>query len=337
MKRYGIIDLGSNSIRLVVFEIKDELYKRLVANTKKERKSHKAQESDGAREKLIEVAKGDFAPLLSTKKTAGLSSYVVNGEFSEDGIRKASDILSEFIERAHLMDCANVKVFATAVLRNCDNSKDAVKAIEHKAKCKIDVLPGHDEAFLDYVGAMCWKRTSNATLIDIGGGSTELVRIKGGKGAEMVSLDQGCISSFAKYVKIILPTKSECNKISRAFIKRLDTLPDKHLYECKKLIGVGGSIRAAAKLFSAIDGETKTARELSKSQIDDLYAMMLSKPSEFAHLAAKAVPDRLHSIGCSLVLIKVLMDEFSAESLMISKYGVREGYLIRMLSETDQN
>ena len=104
MPNYAVIDLGSNSIRLVVYDVKDA-HKRTCTNK-------------------------DFKSLINDKVMAGLSAYVVDGVFTQDGIDRAVSVLRGHAKRARYFDCEKMEVFATAVIRNALNCEEAVAAIE---------------------------------------------------------------------------------------------------------------------------------------------------------------------------------------------------------------
>ena len=302
MARYGVIDLGSNSVRLVVYEVRDP---------------------KGGR-----VSKKDFSVLLDMKKMAGLSAYVTEGVFSDEGIKKAAYIVSRHLVRAANVGCDRVQVFATAVLRNCANSKEAVARIQESAGCAIRLLSGEQEARLDFVGASCEHAMQAGTLIDIGGGSTELVSIAKGKARRCLSLDQGSISSYAQFVKMVLPTPKEQSRIAKALAARLEAIADFSDFKSPVLYGVGGSVRAVAKMKGAREGALKVPKRLAFEDVEGLFRFLLDDPPAFAHTASRAVPDRLHTIGCGLVMVKLLMETLGAEQLEVCRYGVREGFLI---------
>lgn len=308
MPNYGVIDLGSNTIRLVVFEVRE------------------------GRRKAAPVAGSDFKSLMNDKVMAGLSAYVEDGVFTQAGIDKAVSVLRGHAKRARYFDCARLDVFATAVVRNAANCDAAVAEIGERTGLPIALLSARDEAHLGFVGAMCDREVADGTLIDIGGGSTELTRIEGGRAVDGTSIGQGSLSSFAAHVSHILPAPDEAAAIADALRARLRALPDPGEYRARTFYGIGGSIRAAAKARQQMEGCAARPKTMTKQHISEILDMARSAPGPFAHMALKASAERIHTLVPGCVILHTLFDELGAEQIEICKYGVREGYLIeRML------
>ncbi len=300
MQRIGIIDLGSNTIRLAVFDVERHFGKRLEPN--------------------------EFREILDEKAVAGLSAYVVGGALSQAGVQKAVDVLGKHLTSARNIDCKKVHVFATAVLRNCSNSAQVVSAIEEGTGLPIDLISGRDEAHLGFVGASIGQHMDEGLLVDIGGGSTELTRIEGGRDRDNVSLAQGSVSSYAQFVSMVLPTAEECAQIRKAFTEQLAGLR-KPVAPAPQAYGIGGSVRAVSKMSAALAGRGKALKQLSPNEIDAMFDLLEREPTQFAHLAVKAVPDRLHSMVPGALILREALRAAGAETLTLCKYGVREGYL----------
>ncbi len=303
MAQYGIIDLGSNTIRLVVFSVEEETA------------DHKPS----------------FRALINQKKMAGLSTYVVEGVLTQEGINKAVEVLTKHLETLSNFDCKRSAILATAVLRNCTNSKEAVKAISEAIGMPIDLLSGAEEARLGFVGACLRNPMDQGTLIDIGGGSTEITAIRKGQRQESLSVGEGSVSSYSKYVSLLLPDEDEIRSIEKSFDRQLDEIKDPSLFRSDVLYGIGGSVRAAAKLAGAAFYDGATPTELEAYEIGALRQLLRTDPSRFSHLAVKAVPERIHSIVPGCVIISELLAFTRAKSLVICKYGLREGYLVEHL------
>lgn len=301
MRRIGIIDLGSNTIRLVVFDVDKNVGQRLKPR--------------------------EFRVLLNEKEVAGLSAYVDDGAFTDAGIERAADVLADHEASAKNVGCEEVHVFATAVLRNCTNSAQAVAALEKKTGLPIDIISGEEEAHLGFVGASIGQELEQGILVDIGGGSTEFTHIERGRDLMNVSVPQGSVSSYAAAVSLVLPTASECAAITAAFEERIAE------YKCIQttheaiMYGIGGSVRAVAKMLGRMNGRDKAQKLMTPADVDRLLALLVEDPSTFAHLAVKAVPERLHSVVPGCLLLRTLMEAAQAQALTLCKYGVREGYL----------
>lgn len=306
MPNYAVIDLGSNSIRLVVYEVR---------NDKKRAYTNK-----------------DFRSLINDKVMAGLAAYVENGVFTKAGVKRAVSVLKGHLKRSKYFQCKRVDVFATAVLRNASNCDEAIAAIEKDTGLPVTLLSARDEAHLGFVGATCDRAIERGTLIDIGGGSTELTRIEGGKQRDNVSLGQGSLSSYAQFVKDILPTPEEAAAIREAFWKHVEALPNREAFRAETFYGIGGTVRAAAKMYAQTHGEGVRPKTLSPEQVRDILALRRQNASAYAHSALKASAERIHTLTPGCLILESLLTGLGATKLEICKYGVREGYLIeRML------
>ena len=300
MSNYGLIDLGSNSVRLVIYDVKDER---------------------------------TFKSLINDKVMAGLAAYVdADGTFTQAGVNKAASVLRSHVRHAEYFNCKKLEVFATAVLRNAANSKQAIAAIEEQTGLAINLLSERDEAHLGFVGTTCEYTIERGTLVDVGGGSTELTRVKSGRDFDHVSLPQGSLSSFAGRVRGVLPTREEADAIAYDLRKRLDALPTRGAYDARVLYGIGGSARAAAKMYAQMTDASARPKSLTSAQIREMIDWCLRDPDAFAHTALKAAAERVHTVVPGSIILLTLLEELGAERIEIGKRGVREGYLVeRML------
>ncbi len=317
MRRIGIIDLGSNTIRLVVYEPRRDL-----------RSNRRTDGELSFDDKWSDGGKRPFRELMDKKKVAGLSAYVVDEHLTPQGIERAIDVLKGLERAADGIGCDKVHVFATAVVRNCRNSKQAAEQIGKGAGVKLDVLSAEEEAHLGFVGATCDRRIADGTLIDIGGGSTELTAIRNGRDVHDLSIPQGSVSSYAEFVSLILPKPEEADSIREAFASKLDGIKGLDDFESARLYGIGGSVRAIDKLYAAAYMDGKRLQTLDLEQVERLRKLLRKDPSRFAHAATKAVPERMHTVTPGMVIVHALMKRLDAQTLEVCKYGVREGYLL---------
>ena len=142
---HGVVDLGSNTVRLSIYQCEE----------------------------------GSARLLMNRKVTAGLADYVEGGTMTPQGIQTASQILMEYQDLMKNLGFDQPHVFATASLRNISNTEDAVAQIQRDTGLSVDVLSGAEEARLSYLGAVGPTGPNSGLLIDLGGGSTELVHYRG--------------------------------------------------------------------------------------------------------------------------------------------------------------
>lgn len=292
---YGVIDVGSNTIRLCIYN----------------------------------VSRNRLTPLFSNKTTAGLADYVSDGELSRKGIKKACSTLSYYKDMADTAGIEDLYVFATASLRNITNSDEAVSAIEEETGLKIDLLSGEQEAKLDFLGASFSKSMKQGIMVDIGGGSTEIVVYKNGKIKEAVSLEFGSLYMFKNYVSRLFPTKSERKEIEKRVkgeLKNLKSINDKRF---EHMIGIGGTIRAVKKMN---DYRFEVAPADANDVISIEHLKMLSDEckAEERQLLKKILrtsPDRVHTLIPGMIILTTICDFYGVKEIEVSGFGVREGYL----------
>ncbi len=297
---YGVIDVGSNTVRLCVYDVS----------------------ADGRK----------FKTIVNRKITAGLASYVENGALTEEGIQVAIDSVRRCLKRATYLNAARVDVFATAVLRNISNSEEAIAAVEKGAGCAVALLSDEDEAHLGFVGASHEDVLDNGVLVDIGGGSAEVTLVAAGRDVMRASLPIGSLSSYKKHVADILPTPEESASIRQDTAALLDAEPYGIVeHRVKKLFGVGGSIRAIAEANAHLR-EGATERDITRADAEALAADVTENRRAFIDAVLHTSPERLHTISCGLAVLLEIFERFDAQTLHVCENGVREGYLIeRML------
>lgn len=289
----AVIDVGSNTIRMSIYQYIDE----------------------------------QMTILVTKKEMVGLIKYVVDEKMSQLGIDKAVEALSIYKEIITNFDIKDVHVFATASLRNITNTKDVLQQIEEKTNFQIDIISANEEARLEFVGASKNINQQTGVLVDIGGGSSEIVLFNDGNIEKVVSLNVGSLNMYTKYVKGILPTKKEASKIKEIVEEKLQ----KHFSSIDKtkypiICGVGGSIRATNKLYINCYGLKNTNYQMNYKKMNNMYKVFMETTEETLHKLLDIVPERCKTILIGMIIFKTIVNYFECSDIVISKYGVREGY-----------
>lgn len=300
--KYSIIDIGSNSMRLTLYE------------------------SD----------KDTFKILFREKVMAGLAGYVEDGILSTEGIACACYGLLTFKHMLDSLGLPEPHVFATASLRNIANSVSALNEIKNVTGFIIEVLSGREEALLGYAGAMKELSITEGAFIDIGGASTELVTFDNSKPIESVSFNVGSLSLYKNCVKHIIPgagSQKHINKVIKEEIDDTGMLPkEKH----SPIIGVGGTSRAVMKLSRKVFGLSESCSHITAEQLEALCGILFKGDKAAANLILKLEADRIHTMIPGIMILHHIFTAFNADELIVSKYGVREGYLCQKVLKCNQ-
>lgn len=300
MARYGIIDLGSNTIRLCIYEV--------------------------SRAERRPLQRRDISILLNYKIMAGLASHVKDGLMTESGIKRAIKTINSHLKSASHFSCNRIDIFATAVLRNCENAIEATAAIEAGIGMRISTLSNEEEAHLGFLGAKLDRTMSEGTMVDIGGGSTELTHIADGLDLDKSSIPLGSLSSFAAHVQGLMPTLDELDAIREDFHSLVEEV-NAESFCAERLFGIGGSIRSAAKIYGDLCNDGDRFDYLLPEHLKAIFALYAEEPDSFAHNALRTVPDRIHTFLPGCAIIDEVFSITGASRLDICRYGVREGYL----------
>lgn len=292
----AVIDIGSNSMRLTVYE----------------------------------VNKRKFRVLFKDKFMAGLAGYVSGGNLTEDGIDCACEGLSDFKETLSQLKIDDISVFATASLRNIANTQQAVDAIFARTSFLVEVLPGDVEAFYSYSGAMCDLNAASGMFADIGGASTELVAFQDKKFLLAQSYPVGSLKLYRDCVTKILPGRHALKKmedeIAAALAPAAELSAPAPLLACS-----GGTVRAVLKLARRRFCLPPETRSLARAQLEELFALLAADKQAAADLILKTSPERIHTLMPGMMILKSLVQAFAIEEVFVCKYGVREGYLCQRI------
>lgn len=298
----GVVDIGSNTIRLSCYEIRDDR---------------------------------TFECVIHKKEVAGLAGYVdERGRMTDEGIERAVDAIEGFKTVISHMDLESIHFFATAAIRNTVNCDEVVSAIRSRTGYEIQVLSGEEEAICDFVGVCGDNSVQKGMVIDIGGGSTEIVSFEDRAVISAESLGIGSLNLFKRHVKNIVPTKDEVAGIKKKVKQVIGG--EKSGQKSERAYGVGGSVRSILKIYNEVYGENKDNREMESDKIRKLLSLYETRKSYMVDRMIKAAPERLHTLIPGLVILCTAAGHFKIKKISVSKFGVREGYLIRhVLNRTD--
>ncbi|HWQ79536.1 MAG TPA: hypothetical protein VN381_11995 [Anaerovoracaceae bacterium] len=291
---YAVIDIGSNTIRLSVYDIQDR----------------------------------EIKPMFNRKKMSALISYVdEDGCMTDQGIKKAVSVLSGFKKIIENTNIEHVYPFATASFRNIRNRQQVLAEIKENTGFDVDVISGEAEGICSFVGSAYHVELDSGLLVDIGGGSTELVFYKDRKIYSAYSIPIGSLSLFANFVSGLIPTKDECRMIKRYVRERLKEVKPTEA-PAAILCGVGGTSRAACKLVNDYFDNPLSNRRIDPDQMKRLMKSFYHETDGVDRIL-RVVPERIHTIIPGMLLLRTIAKFYCCDKIIVSEYGVREGYLIK--------
>lgn len=295
---YGIIDIGSNTIRLNIYKIEGET----------------------------------FDLLLSKKEAAGLVQYIKKDKMSKEGIDRLAQCLNQFKELMDLLHLDGYSAFATASLRNIDNSNEVIDAIDKICAIHIDLLSGAQEGRISFHGAIHGLRYDSGIYVDTGGGSSEIILYDQRQIGFVTSLPVGSLNVFNKYVSNIIPSKTEIKAIQDRMSKELKAVDQKKsLLRCDDLAITGGSMRAVRALLVQLQWIRDDVYEIDASLLKDLIKFLQEDTKATIRLFLKVKPDRIHTLFTGLLIIDAIARYTKAKRVQVSTHGVREGYLMEKI------
>lgn len=291
----GIIDIGSNSIRLVVYK--------------------------GA---------SRTPPVLFNEKVmAGLGRGVAaNGRLSEESIASAVIALSRFALLAADMQVDILRTVATAAVREASNQAEFLRRVREICGLDVEVISGEAEARYAALGVIAGIPDADGIVGDLGGGSLELIRVADGAVHERTSLPIGSL-------KLDVARKKGTRSLNQLIKKTLDRVNWTGVGKSKPFYTVGGSWRALAQLHmyqtnyplpvvhqyvmeAGVPGQL--ARTLAHMQPKTLKAV--------PNLSTSRIP----SLPGAAVLLNAITKKLGSSQIVASANGLREGLLFAGLS-----
>jgi len=295
-KRTAVIDIGSNSARMIIIE---------------------------------KTSRFAFHLLHEVKSKVRISedAYQNGGALQEKAMQRALLALQDFVQIADSYDVRKTLCVATSAVRDASNKKAFLSRVKKEIGLNIKVIDGEREAYLGGIACANLLPQHDAMTLDIGGGSSECACIEDGKVINADSLDLGTVRLKELFFdrNDIKGAKAHIDKA----LEGLDTNEQRHI------IGIGGTFRALAQIIlkaqrhplHKVHGFTFNAKELVT------LAKKIIATEENSELKALGVKkDRYDVIRPGAMILLRIIKRVGAERFTCSGVGVREGlYLSDLL------
>lgn len=296
--KIGVIDLGSNSIRLVIYEYIDK----------------------------------ELRKLLNLKHQGKSVLFIKDNKMSDEGVEAIVSSLKQLIFVAKVYELDEFRIFATASLRNISNSAETVAKIEKQIHHKLEVLSDEEESLFGFDAILRNEELPLSGLtIDIGGGSMEIIYFKDRKALFSTSIPVGSLSFATKFVDEVIPTEDEQAEMRKFIRNHYENLPWLKAIQVNSIMGIGGTSRGMFRMNKELDLEKNGALKY------EAVATIANLGIEHSKQIINAVPDRLMTMLPGAIMIDELMQLVLADEFKASKMSVREGYIYnRILDKYEQ-
>ena len=299
--KYGIIDIGSNTIRLVIYRIID----------------------------------GKIEYLLNSKVFARAVMHKQHGRMQIDGVKVIIDAVNQLKDLAAHHELSYLWCFATASLRGITNTAGVLASIREGTGFDVTIISGEKEAELGVAGLDYAFDIGNIVSIDLGGGSCELSLIRDGKIADKTSMEIGSVSMTKEFVSEIFPKRREIAHIKAEVDRHIDKIGWMKNPGVDAAYAMGGSARAMCNIHKAIAHSIQDINgyRLFADDILPLYTDLIEMGLDGVRLANQHCPGRIFTLVPGMIILKRILIKAKIPVIRLSRFGVREGYLLEQTRE----
>jgi len=303
-KRTAIIDIGSNSARLVIFEKTSRYGFHLICEQK-------------------------------SKVRIGEGAYAKNGYLQPIGIKRAFLTLKSFLHTIEKYQSNHILCVATSALRDAPNGKEFTNWIQKELGLGIKIIDGQQEALYGAIAANNLLPFSNGITIDIGGGSSDLALIKNNKVIDSYSLNLGTVRIKELFFDTTDTSSTSYQKAQHYIQNELINLP-KHFKE-QFAIGIGGTARTLSKAIMKRSEYPLDKLHAFTYNIEEhynyLHAIPLSSAKNLKQFKLKK--NRYDTIREGTLIFNEIIKHIGAKKVISSAVGVREGVFLEQLLHKD--
>ncbi|HJZ88069.1 MAG TPA: Ppx/GppA phosphatase family protein [Polyangia bacterium] len=282
---------------------------------------------------LLLIAEGPPAKVLADRSRIVRLGQDVDrtGALQPAAIERALAVLREYAAEARACD-ASLLAVGTQALREVSNADAFLQPARAILGCPVEVVDGQREAELAWRAVRgSFPELSDAIVMDVGGGSTELVVARGGRVLQKVSLKIGSVRLHERFLTHDPPTDDEMAQVGQAIDRELRALA---LPRGLPLVGIAGTVTTLAAMHAGIDpydGERVHGMTLERAavarQIERLRLLPLAERRQLRGLE----PARADVILAGALIVAHVLSETGAPALRVSDRGVRWGLLYERL------
>lgn len=297
--RVAVIDIGSNSLRLVVFDKRSRCP----------------------------------VPVFNEKAQPGLGKGLErHGRLNPEAIPAAITNIRRFVTLADAMGVDSIALLATAAVRDATDGAAFAALIEKETGREVRIVTGEEEARLSAQGVLAGIPDADGLVGDLGGGSLELIRLEAGQIREHVTLPIGPL-------RLAEATDGDFDQTQKLIDKHLDKLDWLSSAKGKMLYPVGGTWRSLARIHmeqTRYPLHIIHEYRMTRRQGEDLANVLARLGKKSLNSVAGISRRRLETVPLGSLVLERLIKAAKPECVIFSAYGLREGYLFGTLDKAAQ-
>ncbi|MBI4833477.1 MAG: Ppx/GppA family phosphatase [Planctomycetes bacterium] len=297
MHKLAVIDLGTNSVKLLIAKVNPPPHFRIVP----------------LYERVVITRIG-----RNLKTTQRLD---------KSGSNKTLQLIKGFTRQCRKKNISDIFILGTNALREAKDSAEFIHELKRETGLRIKVVSGREEAYFSYLGAVDSLRKEKNLVIDIGGGSTELVYGIGPKVKWWKSIPMGAVKLTELCVHSDPILKSDYDKLLKQIKRRL---PAKATPKPVNCYGVGGTVVTLAAV-------AKKLKKLTPGKIEG-YLLTRNKVTELLKLLCRMnitqrmeingiEKERADIIPAGTAILSAIMDLWNIKTIKVSSRGLRYGFI----------
>jgi exopolyphosphatase / guanosine-5'-triphosphate,3'-diphosphate pyrophosphatase len=295
----AVVDIGSNSVRLIVYE----------------------------------NAGRAPAPLFNEKVLCGLGRTIATtGKLAPDAIKRALRALRRFRALIEQLGAGHVEVIATAAAREAANGPDFIAQAERVLDRKITLLSGTQEAELAALGIVSGFHAADGFAGDLGGGSLELIDVRGGRLSDAATLPLGGL-------RLIDASGGNLRKAREIVDAELAKVEWVEKGRGRDFYAIGGTWRALARLHMTQTNYPLSVMHNYKIPADEAlkFAALLDHQSQSSLAGIRDISSaRRETIPYGALVLERLIKQMKPRAVVVSVFGIREGLLYSLLTEQEK-
>lgn len=276
---------------------------------------------------------GRITPLVYEQQVPRLGKGVDQlRNLQRDAMQRVLNVLKEYQHMMSGLDLAATVVCGTSAVRDARNREEFGALLTSETGWTLETLSGEEEAFWTYRGAISGiPGVSRATVVDIGGGSTEISVGAGGVVKSSISLDIGSVRLTERFFMHDPPTHPEL-EAAITLVENELARPKGFDFQDTTLVGVAGTATSLAALAQGLHEfrlEAVTNYHLTIDNVYHLFRTLRATPASQIQDLSRVMEGRSDVITAGSLILREIMAHYKFNEMIVSERGVRYGLAIR--------